>query len=99
ASPMRGIGNGRSWRAPKKEAPTLTVGDLVTHDSFGIGRVQLVEGGGDKTKARIDFGADIGEKDFLVKYAPCEKLSALHGSPTRTGPPVGRGVARTARGL
>ena len=73
-SPMRGIGNGRSRRAPKKEAPTLTVGDLVTHDSFGMGRVQLVEGGGDKTRARVDFGADIGEKDFLVKYAPLEKL-------------------------
>ncbi|MFD6953531.1 ATP-dependent DNA helicase PcrA [Nocardiopsis sp. TSRI0078] len=57
-----------------KEAPTLSVGDLVNHDSFGMGRVQLVEGAGDKTKARIDFGADIGEKDFLVKYAPIEKL-------------------------
>ncbi|WDZ91765.1 DNA helicase PcrA [Nocardiopsis sp. HUAS JQ3] len=57
-----------------KEAPTLSVGDLVNHDSFGMGRVQLVEGAGDRTKARIDFGADIGEKDFLVKYAPIEKL-------------------------
>ncbi len=65
----RGAGGG-----PKKDAPTLSVGDLVNHDSFGMGRVQLVEGAGDKTKARIDFGADIGEKDFLVKYAPIEKL-------------------------
>ncbi|WP_460747755.1 UvrD-helicase domain-containing protein [Nocardiopsis oceani] len=57
-----------------KEAPTLSVGDMVNHDSFGMGRVQLVDGAGDKTKARVDFGADIGEKDFLVKYAPIEKL-------------------------
>ncbi|MEV2279402.1 UvrD-helicase domain-containing protein [Nocardiopsis sp. NPDC049922] len=73
-----GFGGGSRSRGagstPKKEAPTLSVGDLVTHDSFGMGRVQLVEGTGDKTKARIDFGADIGEKDFLVKYAPIEKL-------------------------
>ncbi|WP_160049982.1 DNA helicase PcrA [Nocardiopsis sp. FR4] len=68
-----GRGPGRAAR-PAKEAPTLSVGDLVNHDSFGMGRVQLVEGAGDKTKARIDFGADIGEKDFLVKYAPIEKL-------------------------
>jgi DNA helicase-2/ATP-dependent DNA helicase PcrA len=73
-----GFGGGSRSRAgsarPTKEAPTLSVGDLVNHDSFGMGRVQLVEGAGDKTKARIDFGADIGEKDFLVKYAPIEKL-------------------------
>ncbi len=58
----------------KAEAPTLSVGDLVNHDKFGMGRVQIVEGAGDRTKARIDFGADIGEKDLLVKYAPIEKL-------------------------
>ncbi|MFI6577539.1 UvrD-helicase domain-containing protein [Nocardiopsis sp. NPDC050513] len=73
-----GFGGGSRSRgagaAPTKQAPTLSVGDLVNHDSFGMGRVQLVEGTGDKTKARIDFGADIGEKDFLVKYAPIEKL-------------------------
>ncbi|MEE2044067.1 DNA helicase PcrA [Nocardiopsis sp. NPDC006198] len=86
APPSRGIGGGRGSggfgstfgggprRGAGKEAPTLGVGDLVNHDSFGMGRVQLVEGAGDKTKARIDFGADIGEKDFLVKYAPIEKL-------------------------
>ena len=86
APPSRSIGGGRgtggfgstfgggSRRSAGKEAPTLSVGDLVNHDSFGMGRVQLVEGAGDKTKARIDFGADIGEKDFLVKYAPIEKL-------------------------
>ncbi|MDE3724439.1 DNA helicase PcrA [Nocardiopsis sp. N85] len=64
----------RKAAARTTEAPSLSVGDLVNHDSFGMGRVQLVEGTGDKTKARVDFGADIGEKDFLVKYAPIEKL-------------------------
>ncbi|MFC3999871.1 UvrD-helicase domain-containing protein [Nocardiopsis sediminis] len=59
---------------PSREVPTLEVGDKVTHDSFGMGTVQLVDGVGDRTKARIDFGADIGEKDFLVKFAPIEKL-------------------------
>ena len=68
-------GGGRSRGSVSQAAtPTLSVGDLVNHDSFGMGRVELVEGGGDKTKARIDFGADIGEKDLMVKYAPIQKL-------------------------
>ncbi|RCV48658.1 DNA helicase PcrA [Marinitenerispora sediminis] len=61
-------------RRPSRDVPTLSPGDKVTHDSFGMGTVLLVDGAGDKTKARIDFGADIGEKDFLVKFAPIEKL-------------------------
>ncbi|CAM3841407.1 UvrD-helicase domain-containing protein [Nocardiopsis rhodophaea] len=63
-----------SSRKAAKNVPTLSPGDKVNHDSFGLGTVQLVDGVGDKTKARIDFGADIGEKDFLVKFAPIEKL-------------------------
>ncbi|RNL84043.1 DNA helicase PcrA [Halostreptopolyspora alba] len=54
--------------------PTLSPGDKVNHDSFGLGTVLLVDGAGDKTKARVDFGGDLGEKDFLVKFAPIEKL-------------------------
>ncbi|MFV2196214.1 DNA helicase PcrA [Nocardiopsis sp. LOL_012] len=69
-----GGSRGRAGAAKQKQVPTLSVGDLVNHDSFGMGRVCLVEGGGDRTKARIDFGADIGEKDLVVKYAPIEKL-------------------------
>ncbi|WP_460998858.1 UvrD-helicase domain-containing protein [Streptomonospora sediminis] len=57
-----------------REVPSLDPGDKVNHDSFGMGTVLIVDGAGDKTKARIDFGADIGEKDFLVKFAPIEKL-------------------------
>ncbi|MDA0567871.1 UvrD-helicase domain-containing protein [Streptomonospora sp. S1-112] len=64
----------RAATGASANVPSLSPGDKVTHDSFGLGTVLLVEGVGDKTKARIDFGADIGEKDFLVKYAPIEKL-------------------------
>ncbi|QBI52406.1 UvrD-helicase domain-containing protein [Streptomonospora litoralis] len=73
ASPSRA----RSASGPRKaksEVPSLNPGDKVNHDSFGMGTVLLVDGAGDKTKARIDFGADIGEKDFLVKFAPIERL-------------------------
>ncbi|WP_017623312.1 UvrD-helicase domain-containing protein [Nocardiopsis chromatogenes] len=63
-----------SARTPSKDVPTLSPGDKVTHDKFGMGTVMLVDGAGDRTKARIDFGADIGEKDFVVKFAPIEKI-------------------------
>lgn len=52
----------------------LFVGDLIEHDRFGIGRVVLVQGEGDKARARVNFGGDTGEKDFLTKYAPYTKL-------------------------
>ncbi|MDA2807518.1 UvrD-helicase domain-containing protein [Nocardiopsis suaedae] len=61
-------------RKASKDVPTLSPGDKVTHDKFGMGTVMLVDGAGDRTKARIDFGADIGEKDFVVKFAPIEKI-------------------------
>ncbi|RJL23687.1 DNA helicase PcrA [Bailinhaonella thermotolerans] len=54
--------------------PSLQVGDRVTHDSFGLGTVTAVEGAAEKTRAKIDFGGDVGEKTLLLAYAPVEKL-------------------------
>jgi DNA helicase-2/ATP-dependent DNA helicase PcrA len=51
----------------------LEPGDRVTHDTFGLGTVVAVEGAGDKSVAKVDFGAD-GEKRLLLRYAPVEKL-------------------------
>jgi DNA helicase-2/ATP-dependent DNA helicase PcrA len=62
--------------APKKGArtvPTLTPGDRVTHDAFGLGTVVSVDGVAEKTKVKIDFGSG-GEKTLLLAYAPLEKL-------------------------
>ncbi|MFI6596433.1 DNA helicase PcrA [Nonomuraea sp. NPDC050536] len=62
--------------APKKggrTVPTLAPGDRVTHDAFGLGTVVTVDGVGDKTKVKIDFGSG-GEKTLLLAYAPLEKL-------------------------
>ncbi|GAB3676792.1 DNA helicase PcrA [Angustibacter aerolatus] len=51
----------------------LEPGDKVTHESFGLGTVLGVEGEGDKTIAKVDFGSE-GEKRLLLRYAPVEKL-------------------------
>ncbi|WP_416956241.1 DNA helicase PcrA [Nocardioides sp. T5] len=58
---------------PAREIPSLSPGDRVVHDSFGMGRVVAVEGMAEKSVASIDFGSD-GVKRLLLRYAPVEKL-------------------------
>ncbi|MFV0532783.1 MAG: DNA helicase PcrA [Cumulibacter sp.] len=57
-------------RGSKKQAPmiSLEVGDRVTHDTFGMGRVVGSRGAGDKQQVEIDFGT--GEAKWLMlRYA------------------------------
>ncbi|MFC9729196.1 DNA helicase PcrA [Streptomyces roseolus] len=56
-----------------KPVVSLTVGDRVTHDQFGLGTVLAVSGEGDKAQATIDFG-DEKPKRLVLRYAPVEKL-------------------------
>nr|WP_090930512.1 DNA helicase PcrA [Nonomuraea jiangxiensis] len=67
----------RAAAAPKaaggRTVPSLTPGDRVTHDAFGLGTVVSVDGVAEKTKVKIDFGSG-GEKTLLLAYAPLEKL-------------------------
>jgi DNA helicase-2/ATP-dependent DNA helicase PcrA len=60
-------------KSSKREVPSLSGGDRVTHDSFGLGTVVTVEGAGEKAVASIDFGSQ-GVKRLLLRYAPVEKL-------------------------
>ncbi|MFF8913364.1 DNA helicase PcrA [Streptomyces sp. NPDC015032] len=60
-------------RTSDKPTVTLSVGDRVTHDQFGLGTVTAVEGFGDQAKATVDFG-DERPKKLLLRYAPVEKL-------------------------
>jgi DNA helicase-2/ATP-dependent DNA helicase PcrA len=61
--------------APGNRAvPSLKSGDLVNHDSYGLGRVLSVEGRGDDPEAKVDFGEEYGIKHLLLRYAPLEKL-------------------------
>jgi DNA helicase-2/ATP-dependent DNA helicase PcrA len=63
-------------RATGKKVETtivLEVGDRVSHDTFGLGKVIAVNGVGEKAEATIDFGSS-GEKRLLLRYAPVERL-------------------------
>ncbi|MFJ5261374.1 DNA helicase PcrA [Streptomyces sp. NPDC088387] len=60
-------------RTAEKPVVSLTVGDRVTHDQFGLGTVVAVKGDGGNAEATIDFG-DTKPKRLLLRYAPVEKL-------------------------
>uniref|UniRef100_UPI0007850029 DNA helicase PcrA n=1 Tax=Herbidospora sakaeratensis TaxID=564415 RepID=UPI0007850029 len=65
--PLPGRGGG-------KPAVHYATGDRVTHDQFGLGTVLEVEGEGEKTRAKIDFGS-AGVKTLMTHYAKTlEKL-------------------------
>ena len=68
-SPSFGSGNAR----PEGDVPDLAIGDRVTHDSYGLGTVVLVEGAGRNAVAKVDFGVD-GVKRLLLRYSPVTKL-------------------------
>jgi DNA helicase II / ATP-dependent DNA helicase PcrA len=57
-----------------RQVPSLSPGDRVNHDAYGLGTVLSVEGRGDDPEAKIDFGGDYGIKHLVLRYAPIEKL-------------------------
>ncbi|NLJ53281.1 MAG: DNA helicase PcrA [Intrasporangiaceae bacterium] len=57
-----------------RPVPSLTAGDKVTHDAFGLGTVTAVTGEGDRAQAEVDFGPETGVKRLLLRFAPLEKL-------------------------
>ncbi|MEZ5117274.1 MAG: DNA helicase PcrA [Candidatus Nanopelagicales bacterium] len=52
---------------------SLSPGERVTHQKFGLGTVVSTSGVGDKAEATVDFGSE-GVKRLLLRYAPVEKL-------------------------
>jgi DNA helicase-2/ATP-dependent DNA helicase PcrA len=64
----------RPVRPVARPIPTLSPGDRVNHDTFGLGVVVGAGGLGDSAEATVDFGAGTGIKRFLLRYAPLEKL-------------------------
>ncbi|WP_026930968.1 DNA helicase PcrA [Glycomyces tenuis] len=55
------------------DVPSLEVGDRVTHDKWGLGRVVELKGSGPRAQARIDFG-DGEPKWVILRLAPITKL-------------------------
>jgi DNA helicase-2/ATP-dependent DNA helicase PcrA len=68
-------GSGRRGAGPGlRTVLTLSPGDRVTHDAFGLGTVVSTNGVAERAEASIDFGGDVGVKRLLLRYAPVQKL-------------------------
>jgi DNA helicase-2/ATP-dependent DNA helicase PcrA len=52
--------------------PSLSPGDKVTHDAFGLGTVVSVYDRGEK--ASVDFGGEYGVRTLVLRFATIEKL-------------------------
>ncbi|TYC09566.1 DNA helicase PcrA [Actinomadura syzygii] len=60
-------------RSPgNRPVPSLSPGDKVTHDAFGLGTVVSVYDDGQK--ASVDFGGEYGVRTLVLRYATIEKL-------------------------
>ncbi|HET7529552.1 MAG TPA: DNA helicase PcrA [Mycobacteriales bacterium] len=70
----KAIRRGRVAGPGLRPVPSLSPGDRVSHDSFGLGRVVAVRGAAEQAEADVDFGADVGTKRLLLRYAPLAKL-------------------------
>lgn len=53
---------------------SVSEGDFVAHETFGDGQVTEVLGRGDRQVAAVDFGADVGVKRLLLRYAPLRMI-------------------------
>ncbi|WP_136519245.1 DNA helicase PcrA [Cellulomonas telluris] len=71
--PRTGASFGSATPRATGDVPDLTVGDKVTHDSYGLGSVVALEGAGANAVAKIDFGSH-GTKRLLLRYSPVTKL-------------------------
>jgi DNA helicase-2/ATP-dependent DNA helicase PcrA len=66
-----GPSSGRS--AGKRALLVLAPGDRVTHDKYGLGRVEEVSGVGESAMSLIDFGSS-GRVKLMHNHAPVTKL-------------------------
>ena len=59
--------------ASKKPLIVLAPGDRVSHDKYGLGRVEEVSGTGEAAMSLIDFGSS-GRVKLMHNHAPLQKL-------------------------
>ena len=63
----------RTAGARNRAMITLEPGDRVTHDKYGLGRVEEVSGVGESAMSLIDFGS-AGRVKLMHNHAPVQKL-------------------------
>jgi DNA helicase-2/ATP-dependent DNA helicase PcrA len=66
--------NVRTPNHPSPSSSTLSIGNVIEHDRFGIGDVINIEGSGENTKATVKFH-NVGTKQLLLKFAKFKVIS------------------------
>jgi DNA helicase-2/ATP-dependent DNA helicase PcrA len=56
----------------RADVPTLSAGDRINHQRWGLGRVVAVEGHGVRAQAQIDFGDQV--MWIVLRHAPIERV-------------------------
>jgi DNA helicase-2/ATP-dependent DNA helicase PcrA len=51
-----------------QEIPSVNIGTLVVHDTFGRGRIVGLDGRGERMRAIVDFEV-VGRKQLMLKFA------------------------------
>jgi DNA helicase-2/ATP-dependent DNA helicase PcrA len=76
ATPRTALGD---WPEEERPVPSVAVGDLVRHKTFGIGRVLEVDGEGARAIVTVRFDG-VGTKRLALGYAPLEPVTPPPGS-------------------
>jgi DNA helicase-2/ATP-dependent DNA helicase PcrA len=63
---------GLTTAAELTTVPSLSAGDRINHQRYGLGRVLAVQGNGVRAQAQIDFGDQV--LWIVLRHAPVEKL-------------------------
>jgi DNA helicase-2/ATP-dependent DNA helicase PcrA len=58
---------------PDYEGSDFSVGDMIEHSTFGMGRIDAISGSGEGMKVAVRFFRDNKQRDLLVKYACLRK--------------------------
>jgi DNA helicase-2/ATP-dependent DNA helicase PcrA len=66
------FGPAKGWK--DMPALSLSIGDRVTHDKYGLGTVVATDGAGPRATATIDFGTTGTIKLMLIGSVPLQKL-------------------------
>ena len=77
-------------RSPgNRPVPSLSPGDMVTHDKFGLGTVVSTDGYGDQAEAKIDFGGRLRRQAPGAALRPAgEVVGPGSGPAARPGRPA-----------
>ena len=73
AASMQTRGSSPMRTGSKKPLISLEPGDRVTHDKYGLGRVEEVSGVGEAAMSLIDFGS-AGRVKLMHNHAPVQKI-------------------------